>query len=99
MRTELLSVFLVGGVMTVGSAAEFHPPVRLSAGGQPIRVESPGYAAPCWADLDGDGRKELLVGQFSQGKIRVYQSLGEGKFAAGEWLMADGAVAQVPGVW
>ncbi|MBM3834312.1 MAG: hypothetical protein FJ403_13795 [Verrucomicrobia bacterium] len=64
-----------------------------------VRVESPGYAAPCWADIDADGKKDLLVGQFKEGKIRVFKGLGDGKFAAGEWLKADGKVATVPGVW
>ena len=51
------------------------------------------------ADVDGDGKKDLLVGQFSGGKIRVYKNLGDGKLAAGEWLKTGGAVAEVPGVW
>lgn len=99
MRTLLLSTLLVGCGLAVGSAAEFGPPVRLEADGVPIRVESPGYAAPCWADIDGDGKKDLLVGQFRGGKIRVYKNLGDGKLAAGEWLKAEGEVAEVPGVW
>lgn len=78
---------------------EFEAPVRLKAEGKEVRVESPGYAAPCWADIDGDGKKDLLVGQFHGGKILVYRNLGDGKLAAGEWLKADGAVAEVPGVW
>ena len=49
--------------------------------------------------MDGDGKKDLLVGQFSGGKIRVYKNLGDGKLAAGDWLKAEGAVAEVPGVW
>ncbi len=80
-------------------AVEFEAPVRLKVGDVPIRVESPGYAAPCWADLDGKGVKDLLVGQFSGGKIKVYKNLGKGKFAAGEWLKAGGQVAEIPGVW
>jgi hypothetical protein len=99
MRTYLLSTLLVGCGLAVGSAAEFEPPVRLQADGIPVRVESPGYAAPCWADIDGDGKKDLLVGQFRNGKIRVYKNLGNGKLAAGKWLEAAGAVAEVPGVW
>ncbi len=81
------------------SAAEFERPVRLEADGVAVRVESPGYAAPCWADVDGDGQKDLLVGQFHKGKIRVFKNLGEGKLAAGVWLQAEGQVAEVPGVW
>jgi hypothetical protein len=49
--------------------------------------------------MDDDGRKDLLVGQFRDGKIRVYRNLGDGKLAAGDWLKADGAPAEIPGVW
>ena len=99
MILTLLAALLVGGGLALGDDAAFEPPVRLKADGVPVRVESPGYAAPCWADLDGDGKKDLLVGQFHGGKIRVYRNLGDGKLAAGEWLMAGGSVAEVPGVW
>jgi hypothetical protein len=80
-------------------AGEFEHPVRLKADGVAIRVERPGYASPCWADVDGDGKKDLLVGQFNQGKIRLFKNLGEGKLAAGVWLKADGQMAEVPGIW
>ena len=80
-------------------AAQFESPVRLSADGKPIQVERPGYAFPAWADLDGDGKMELLVGQFAGGKIQIFKSLGDGKFAAGKFLEINGKVAQVPGVW
>ncbi len=69
------------------------------ANGKPVRVESPGWACPCCADMDGDGKKNLLVGQYDGGKIRVSRNLGDCQFAAGDWLKADGAVAEVPGVW
>jgi hypothetical protein len=102
MKRLLRCAFLIGGAVwsaALCSAAEFQPPVRLTAGGAAIRVESPGYAAPCWADLDGDGKHELLVGQFNEGKIQVFKHLGAEKFAPGVWLQADGKVAEVPGVW
>jgi hypothetical protein len=83
----------------VAFGADFDAPVRMTAAGEPVKVESPGYAAPCWADIDGDGKDDLLVGQFSRGKIRVFRNQGGGELAAGEWLQADGAEAQVPGVW
>lgn len=94
-----LSFLAVCSATAVGVAADFDRPVRMEAEGQPVRVESPGYAAPCWADIDADGKKDLLVGQFNQGKIKVYKNLGEGKLAAGTWLEAGGSVAEVPGVW
>lgn len=80
-------------------ATEFADPVRLEADGEPIKVEAPGYAAPCWADVDGDGHKDLLVGQFNGGKIQVYLNDGEGALSAGQWLQAEGEIAQVSGVW
>jgi len=99
MILTLLSTLLAGSALAAGAPSEFQPPVRLKADGVPVRVEAPGYAAPCWADIDGDGRKDLLVGQFQGGKIRVYKSLGDGKLAPGEWLKAEGSVAEIPGVW
>lgn len=77
----------------------FEAPVRLRAADGFVRAEAPGYAAPAWHDVDGDGRKDLVVGQFADGKIRVYKNTGDGAFAAGEWLMAGGKPAEVPGVW
>jgi FG-GAP-like repeat len=97
MFVSLLSTLLVG--LSPTSSAEFQTPVRLKADGVPVRVEGPGYAAPCWADIDGDGKKDLLIGQFNGGKIRVYKNLGDGRLAAAQWLKAEGAVAEVPGVW
>jgi hypothetical protein len=96
MTLTLLSTLLLGAF---GGPTEFQPPVRLKADGVPVRVESPGYAAPCWADIDGDGKKDLLVGQFHGGKIHFYKNLGDGKLAAGDWLKAEGATAEIPGVW
>jgi hypothetical protein len=99
MKRFLISALSVFWGAVSSGAAEFQAPVRLKAGDVAIRVENPGYAAPCWADIDGDNKKDLLVGQFRQGKIRVYKNLGNGKFAEGVWLLADGKVAEVPGVW
>jgi len=98
MKAIFAIVVLLIGVATC-LADEFQAPVRLMAGDEVIRVESPGYAAPCWADIDADGKKDLLVGQFSQGKIKVYKNLGDGKFAAGSWLSAGDKDVEIPGVW
>lgn len=77
----------------------FEAPVRLKAGDEFVKVESPGWACPCWYDVDGDGRKDLIVGQFSGGKMRVFKNLGDGKLAEGKWLEVEGKAAEVPGVW
>jgi hypothetical protein len=99
MKLRLLAALGLLSCAALCAAAEFQPPVRLKAGDKPIRVERPGYAYPCWFDVDGDGKPDLVVGQFNQGKMMVYKNLGKGKFAAGTWLKADGKVAEVPGVW
>ncbi len=99
MRRLLLAALLPFCGSALCGAAEFERPVRLKGGGEVVRVEPPGYAAPCWADTDGDGNKDLLVGQFNKGKVRVFKNLGGGKLTAGVWLRAGGQVAEVPGVW
>ena len=97
MKRFVLSAAMLGGTAALCCAAEFAPPVRLVAGGAPIRVESPGYACPGWAVIDG--QKTLLVGQFNQGKIQLFKHLGGARFAPGSWLQAGGKVAEIPGVW
>ncbi len=99
MKQRLLAALGLFCCSALCGAAEFAAPVRLKADGVPIRVERPGYAAPCLADVDGDGKMDLLVGQFNGGKIQLFKGLGGGKFAKGTWLQADGKVAEVPGVW
>ena len=83
---------------------QFHQPVRLKAGAEYVKVEAPGYAAPTWHDVNGDGKKDLVVGQFRGGKMQIF--LGEAlhksglpKLQKGSWLQAEGDVAEVPGVW
>jgi hypothetical protein len=99
MKRQLVAALGLFCCAAGGGAAEFEAPVRLKADGAAIRVERPGYACPCWADVDGDGKMDLLVGQFNGGKIRVFKGLGRGEFAGGTWLQAEGKAAEVPGVW
>ena len=77
----------------------FTSPERLQAGGEYVKTEAPGWAAPAWFDVNGDGLKDLVVGQFARGKMRVYANNGRGGLSAGTWLEADGEVAEVPDVW
>jgi hypothetical protein len=80
------------------AATELARPVRLLAAGKPIDVDV-GHAAPFLADLKGDGQQVLLVGQFGEGKLRVYPNVGsksEPRFEKFDWLMAGGKVATVP---
>lgn len=80
------------------AASDFQLPFRVSANGQPIETEG-GNAVPCLMDFDGDGQCDLLVGQFKDGKMRIFRNVGsrtEPKFTAGSWFKAGGADARVP---
>lgn len=58
------------------TSSVFEPPVRLRADGQFIDTGSAGgHSAPCVEDLDGDGLKDLIVGDYG-GKFRLYRNVG-----------------------
>ncbi len=64
---------------------ELAPPVRLEASGKPIDTEV-GHAAPFVCDWDGDGVRDLLVGQFGGGVLWIFRNEGTNaapKLAAG----------------
>jgi hypothetical protein len=56
-------------------AAEFQQGVKLEADGKPIDVEV-GHLVPWVADWNADGKKDLIVGQFAGGKVRLYLNQG-----------------------
>lgn len=76
----------------------FEKPFRLKAADGFIDTgESWGHSGPCLADVDGDGARDLVVGDFS-GKFRVYRNLGTNNrpsYAASTYLQAGGTDAKV----
>ena len=56
--------------------------VKILAGGVPVSVRI-GHLVPCAMDWNTDGKKDLVVGQFMGGSIRVY--LNEGTDVAPEF--------------
>ncbi|HEV3301145.1 MAG TPA: FG-GAP-like repeat-containing protein [Planctomycetaceae bacterium] len=77
----------------------FEKPVRLQADGKIIDTgKAWGHSGPCLADVDGDGLRDLVVGDFS-GKFHVYRNAGtnqQPKFGPPTVLIAGGVPAQVP---
>ncbi len=64
----------------------------IEADGKAISVEI-GHLAPCVVDWNNDGRKDLVVGQFKEGNIRLYLNEGsdaEPLFNSFEYLEAGG---------
>ena len=77
----------------------FKKAVRLQSEGRPISTENPGFASPAWYDINGDGREDLIVGQFAGGKMKAYHRAEDGSFGKGQWIKAGKRIAEVPGVW
>lgn len=82
---------------TMSPAGELAEPFLVKAGGKPISVDV-GHAAPILVDFDGDGRNDLLVGQFGEGRLRIYKNVGTNQkptFDKFTWFQAGGKPAKV----
>ena len=80
------------------SATELSEPTLIKVGNEPIDVDM-GYAAPYYVDFDGDGIRDLLVGQFGDGKLVIYRNTGtdsEPVFSDFYYFQAAGADGTVP---
>jgi hypothetical protein len=98
MRTTLrIAALAAAGVAAALPAQQLGEPFRIEAEGKPIEVDV-GHAAPYLYDWDGDGVRDLLVGQFGEGKLRIYPNRGtdhEPRFTTFDWFLAGGEVARV----
>ena len=94
-RLKSLSTIVVVGLEASAAPPSFSRPQRLTAAdGVPVRVDSPCFAAPCWADIDGDEQLDCvssLVGQFSGGaSSRLQRTSVRAVSQRRQWLMAEG---------
>jgi hypothetical protein len=94
----VLGIALVGFPAFAAGLPAFEDGVKIQAGGQPIDVEV-GHLVPTVMDWNGDGKKDLVVGQFSGGKIQVYLNQGTDSapvFKSGAFLKAGGTEISLP---
>jgi hypothetical protein len=85
-------------LVALGPPADLAPPVLVESGGKPIDVEI-GHAAPFVGDFDGDGLADLLVGQFGEGKLRIYRNRGtkaSPRLDGFTWFRDDSPEGRVP---
>jgi len=99
---NLTSPLALFALLAAPSAAqELLPPVRLQADGKPIDIGTLSrfaHAGPCLADVDGDGDRDLLVGDFP-GNFWLFDNTGSDRkpvYAGRGRLQAGGADAKVP---
>lgn len=73
----------------INGAPKLTKPVLIMAETGPVMAEGMGWAAPALWDWDGDGKKDLLIGEFGSGIeighllgsfIRVYKNIGTETF-------------------
>ncbi len=57
------------------AGSKFQQGMKLQAAGKPIDIKT-GHLVPCVSDWNSDGNKDLIVGQFTKGAIRLYLNQG-----------------------
>ena len=93
----LVAVLFASGGRAAGGDA-LAPGVRLKAAGKLIDTEV-GHAAPFLYDLDSDGDRDLLVGQFGDGKLKFYFNTGTDKkpvYGKPEWFRIGKEFGKIP---
>ncbi len=92
-------IFAIASV-SFAQTIELEPPVRIEADGKPIDtgLDNWGHNGPTIADIDGDGKWELVVGDFS-GRFQIFKNTDDEKkpaFKSDGYLKAGDEVAKVP---
>lgn len=97
LSTAILA--LLDSRRSAAAGAAFERPDRLQADGAIIDTgKTLGHASPWLVDINNDGKRDLIVGDFS-GMFRLFLNVGSEKeptYKAQGHLRADGSDAKVP---
>jgi len=88
----LILLFLVLGAPEEGALPELSKGQMVYDGEEPIDIKT-GHLVPCIMDWNGDGKKDLVVGQYKDAKIRLYLNIGTDEkplFDGFEFIQAGG---------
>lgn len=90
-------LLLIGAALSHAQAPLFENPVLLTHEGAAIDVGN--YGSPFTHDWDRDNKKDLIVGQFDSGSVRLYLNTGEHfnpNFSSFTYLTAGGIPITLP---
>lgn len=88
---------LLGAFLCYADSPAYEPFLYMYSAGSPIDVGY--YGAPCIADWNGDGNKDMILGIFSNGNIRFYANENTNDspvFNSYSDLQAGGVVITLP---
>jgi len=94
MNRKLSFLLVLLAAVAFAQPLQFDAPVAIEANGTPINVGTGGNASPFMIDWNGDGKQDLLLGQYLYGKVRFYENVGENfdpVFGDFVYMQADGA--------
>ena len=99
-----VTVYISARENPAGGSQSYNPPlfldgVRIQAGSEDLKAGDD-FSAPCVADWNGDGKKDLIVGSDHENGVYLYINEGsddEPIFSAGTRMKADGIYITVPG--
>ena len=99
-KPRLLSGALLLVVASLSAQGDdLHPPRLLHAGGEPIVLDGTWSAAPLVQDWDGDGLDDLIVGDSTGGRLRIYRNIGKRtapEYDRVEWLRIGDDTLWIP---
>lgn len=96
MRVCVMLLFLAFSI-AAAVPPTFGAPSFIQASG--VNIDVGYYGAPCIVDWNGDGLKDLLLGQFDSGKIRFYPNTGTNQapiFTTFSFLQSSGVDITLP---